>query len=309
MKRALVLNTINPRIGGVLIRGEKGTAKSTAVRALASLLPEIDVIAGCPYACDPAARDTWCEECQARFPLTPQPPLPQGARGRRGTGGVGASPSSPAKPEVGTSADRTSPSPRRGRGGQGGEGELATRRVPLVELPVGATEDFFALGGHSLLAIKAIRLINEKLDVALTFADFLRHSTVRRSAAACSEPGGLTIPTLPPAADAPLSYAQRTLWACERTNPKTDAWGAPLPLSVKPCQTSTVLTALRTLLLHHDALRTEFRLEGDGVTPTQRIVPVDAIPFETDARGRRSGPPRSPSRRTGPCRARWSAPT
>src|SRR5829696_3606071 len=64
MKRALILNTINPRIGGVLIRGEKGTAKSTAVRALANLLPEIEVIPGCPFACDPAAPDTWCDECR-----------------------------------------------------------------------------------------------------------------------------------------------------------------------------------------------------------------------------------------------------
>ncbi len=53
MKLALVLNAINPKIGGVLIRGEKGTAKSTAVRALAHLLPEIRVTAGCPYNCQP----------------------------------------------------------------------------------------------------------------------------------------------------------------------------------------------------------------------------------------------------------------
>ena len=44
MKKSLILNAINPRIGGVLIRGEKGTAKSTAVRALAELLPEIEVV-------------------------------------------------------------------------------------------------------------------------------------------------------------------------------------------------------------------------------------------------------------------------
>src|SRR3954464_7965784 len=68
MKRALVLNTINPRIGGVLIRGQKGTAKSPAVRALASLLPEIAVVAGCAYACDPAAPDSWCDDCRARGP-------------------------------------------------------------------------------------------------------------------------------------------------------------------------------------------------------------------------------------------------
>ena len=53
MKQALVVNVINPAIGGVLIMGEKGTAKSTAVRALAELLPEIDVVKGCPFNCDP----------------------------------------------------------------------------------------------------------------------------------------------------------------------------------------------------------------------------------------------------------------
>src|SRR4029077_10406458 len=53
MKTALVLNAINPGIGGVLIRGQRGTAKSTAVRALARLLPDIDVIVGCRYRCDP----------------------------------------------------------------------------------------------------------------------------------------------------------------------------------------------------------------------------------------------------------------
>lgn len=53
MKMALVLNVINPTIGGVLIMGEKGTAKSTAVRALAELLPEIEASKGCPFNCDP----------------------------------------------------------------------------------------------------------------------------------------------------------------------------------------------------------------------------------------------------------------
>ena len=48
MKRALLLNAVNPKIGGVLVRGKKGTAKSTAVRSLASLLPEVTVVQGCP---------------------------------------------------------------------------------------------------------------------------------------------------------------------------------------------------------------------------------------------------------------------
>ena len=53
LKLALLLNAVSPEVGGVLVRGEKGTAKSTAVRALAKLLPPINVIAGCPYSCDP----------------------------------------------------------------------------------------------------------------------------------------------------------------------------------------------------------------------------------------------------------------
>lgn len=63
MKLALVLNAINPRIGGVLIRGEKGTAKSTAVRALADVLPEISVMQGCPFSCDPGDPDSYCPIC------------------------------------------------------------------------------------------------------------------------------------------------------------------------------------------------------------------------------------------------------
>ena len=67
MKRALLLNAVNPAIGGVLIRGQKGTAKSTAVRGLSALLPDVAVVAGCRFQCDPAAATAWCEECRARF--------------------------------------------------------------------------------------------------------------------------------------------------------------------------------------------------------------------------------------------------
>jgi len=66
MKLALVLNAIHPAIGGVLIRGEKGTGKSTAVRALARLLPELSVVADCPYGCDPDAAQALCSECRDR---------------------------------------------------------------------------------------------------------------------------------------------------------------------------------------------------------------------------------------------------
>ncbi|GIV63258.1 MAG: ATP-binding protein [Chloroflexota bacterium] len=66
MKRALVLNAVDPRIGGVLIRGERGTAKSTAARALAALLPHVRVVADCRFGCDPDSPSTWCTECRER---------------------------------------------------------------------------------------------------------------------------------------------------------------------------------------------------------------------------------------------------
>ncbi len=92
MKRALILNAINFRIGGVLIRGERGTAKSTAARALAALLPDIDVVAGDAFGCDPHQPATWCTNC-------------------------------------------------REHAAQGEKLPSYTRKVPFVELPIGATED------------------------------------------------------------------------------------------------------------------------------------------------------------------------
>ncbi len=90
MKTALILNVIDPSIGGLLIMGEKGTAKSTAVRALAELLPEISAVDGCRFQCDP--RGTLCTECRAK---------------QQSNGGF----------------------------------ETARRRMRVVELPLGVTED------------------------------------------------------------------------------------------------------------------------------------------------------------------------
>jgi magnesium chelatase subunit D len=66
MKMALILNVINPKIGGVLLRGEKGTGKSLAVRALAHLLPEVDVVADCPFHCDPERPKEMCDACSTK---------------------------------------------------------------------------------------------------------------------------------------------------------------------------------------------------------------------------------------------------
>nr|WP_229074115.1 VWA domain-containing protein [Actinoplanes sp. DH11] len=62
LRLALLLTAVSPAVGGVLVRGEKGTAKSTVVRALAALLPAIDTVRGCRFACDPAAPDPACPD-------------------------------------------------------------------------------------------------------------------------------------------------------------------------------------------------------------------------------------------------------
>src|SRR5256884_2273154 len=66
MKKALLLNAVDPAIGGVLIRGDRGTAKSSAVRALARLLPDYEAVDRCPYRCDPAIPSRYCDDCRRR---------------------------------------------------------------------------------------------------------------------------------------------------------------------------------------------------------------------------------------------------
>ncbi|MBW2108565.1 MAG: ATP-binding protein [Deltaproteobacteria bacterium] len=92
MKKALLLNIINPKLGGVLVRGEKGTAKSTAVRAMANLLPEIEVVADCPCGCDAYRTMQLCPMCSKIV-------------------------------------------------AQGGELTTTCRKIRVVDLPVGSTED------------------------------------------------------------------------------------------------------------------------------------------------------------------------
>jgi magnesium chelatase subunit I len=66
MKLAILIAVIDPRLGGVVVLGHRGTAKSTAVRALATLLPQMRVVRDCRFQCDPAEVDTLCEECRER---------------------------------------------------------------------------------------------------------------------------------------------------------------------------------------------------------------------------------------------------
>jgi magnesium chelatase subunit I len=66
MKLALLIAAVDPKVGGVLAFGDRGAGKSTAVRALAALLPRMKVIAGCRYNCDPERPAEFCDDCRAR---------------------------------------------------------------------------------------------------------------------------------------------------------------------------------------------------------------------------------------------------
>jgi len=83
LRLALVVNAVSPAVGGVLVRGEKGTAKSTVVRALAALLPPVPVVGGCRFSCDPAAPDPACPDATRHDGATWRPArlveLPVGA--------------------------------------------------------------------------------------------------------------------------------------------------------------------------------------------------------------------------------------
>src|SRR3954463_3407683 len=83
LRLALLLNAVSPAVGGVLVRGEKGTAKSTVVRALAALLPEVPVVAGCRFPCAPPSPAPSCPDASHHGDATTRPArlveLPVGA--------------------------------------------------------------------------------------------------------------------------------------------------------------------------------------------------------------------------------------
>ncbi len=76
MKRALLLNAVNQDIGGVLIEGHRGTAKSVAIRGLSEILPEIEVVEDCRFSCDPKNPDEWCWECEEKYGDVPVEEIP-----------------------------------------------------------------------------------------------------------------------------------------------------------------------------------------------------------------------------------------
>lgn len=69
VKKALLLNAVSHEVGGVLIRGRRGTAKSTLARAIAYLLPEMQVVSDCPFSCDPSDIESLCSYCAGTLAL------------------------------------------------------------------------------------------------------------------------------------------------------------------------------------------------------------------------------------------------
>jgi len=67
LKLAILINAVNPKIGGLLIRGAKGSGKSTTVRALADILPKIQVVKNCPFNCNPRDPSNMCPKCSASY--------------------------------------------------------------------------------------------------------------------------------------------------------------------------------------------------------------------------------------------------
>jgi magnesium chelatase subunit I len=110
MQRGLLIATVDPLVGGVLILGDRGTGKSTAVRALADVLPHIDTVKGCPYQCDPAKTAGLCAACSPLLKLEPAA-------------------SSKSKPAAGS---KPVPAPKPAR---------FSVSVPVVDLPLGSSED------------------------------------------------------------------------------------------------------------------------------------------------------------------------
>ena len=179
LQLALILATISPAIGGVLIRGEKGTAKSTAVRALTEILPPVDVVPGCRFSCDPDHPDSSCPDGPHAV-LEPAPD--RDALGR-------------------AAAERAASQGADGRG---------VRAARLVELPVGATEDrvlgslhlekalaegvtayepgLLAAAHRGLLYVDEVNLLHDHLVDVLLDAAAMGRASVERDGVSVTHP-------------------------------------------------------------------------------------------------------------------------
>jgi Mg-chelatase subunit ChlI len=166
MKTALMLAVINPALGGVLVRGEKGTAKSTAVRAMAALLPLQRAVEGCPYGCDPDRPEKWCSGCLGKYGPDDPPPVRERPR-------------------------------------------------PLVELPIGATEDrllgslnleramtsgesvfepgLLAQANRGILYVDEVNLLDDFLVDVLLDAAAMGRNFVEREGVSVSHPALFTL--------------------------------------------------------------------------------------------------------------------
>jgi len=176
LQLALVLAAVSPAIGGVLIRGEKGTAKSTAVRALTEVLPDVEVVSCCRFSCDPAAPDPACPD------------------------GPHDSAESPADVSAGTPAHVSAGTPV----------AAEPRPARLVELPVGATEDrvlgslhleralaegvtvyepgLLAAANRGLLYVDEVNLLHDHLVDVLLDAAAMGRATVERDGVSVTHP-------------------------------------------------------------------------------------------------------------------------
>jgi len=126
MRRALLVTAVDPGVGGVLVFGDRGTGKSTAVRALAALLPPMKVVTGCRFACEPTRPAGLCERCQRPPQDEQRGAVAKGGARAAATNGVAADEGKDGPPAA-ARAPRRLPS--------------STVPVPVVDLPLGATED------------------------------------------------------------------------------------------------------------------------------------------------------------------------
>jgi magnesium chelatase subunit I len=133
MKQAILMAAVDASLGGVLVLGDRGTGKSTAVRALAALLPPMQAVVGCPYHCDPQSPRGQCSDCDALKvgpgpAAVPAPALAVGKAGAKSPSKIDSKSEAKRKPKVRSQSVTFIPASH-------------LLPVPVVDLPLGATED------------------------------------------------------------------------------------------------------------------------------------------------------------------------